>query len=526
MRTQRAPIDTIQRPYVGKDALDINEVRERKTNDTSWPPKLTVELSMAFEKMANNATPVPPTPPTPTPQRGRDPVYLVLGNYEVGTRVEVVSLSDHPDADFSAKSKDKIFELPLTGRDVTGRRASIALDEEQMKEKGIVPGETLLIRQVDEAGNASEPTLVYLDPSNWAQQAFNEPLATGGTQQVMGRRIDVFVGDHGVAGSVNPAGTVAINAKAAQDTSAPVILDKNIRFNKQPDGKVEFAFDKAFEPGATVSVQNLDSAQTESFAITETNRSGSMIRNIVDGDRFKLTVTDRAGQVSTYDFAYSAKAADGKATVGKSHTLKAEDIRLEAFAGLSPEVIGQYRQAINVLNSLTGQHPVATALQTLTANHTSWKAHHSYAHLAGDMDAAIKLWSSPDFVKTHIAELAKIGITRTEAEALLISDFNELVNKAGAGVMLKVNAPVPSNVNFDVVVNSTTANFRSTPTNRDVSIKLPSLKVGDPVVVNYTDREGKLHSFTYTYNDKAKDGRLQNNVLQMRLATNRLTSNV
>jgi hypothetical protein len=526
MRTQRAPVDTIQRPYVGKDALDINEVRERKSNDTSWPPKLTVEVSMAFEKMATGATPVPPAPPTPTPQRGRDPVYLVLGNYELGTRIEVVSLSDHPDADFNAASKDKIFELPLTGRDAPNRRASVALDDEQMKEKGIVPGETLLVRQVDEAGNASEPTLIYLDPTSWAQRAFNEPLATGGTQRVNGQRIDVFVGDHGVSGSINPASMVGINAKSTQDTSAPVIVDKNVSFSKQPDGQVMFKFDKAFEPGAQVQLKNLDNGVTDSWSIDVSTRTNSVTRPMVDGDRFELQVTDRAGLVTKQEFIYAEKAADGKAPIGKAHTLNPDDIRFAPLAGMDEAVTATYRQLATVVQNLTGNNSSATVLASLKTNQATWAT--SHPQHADAVVAAIGLLESPGFVAAYVGEKRKVMNNSNDMlNSAEIERVAQVRDATKDGATMTVKNPVPAGVKFAITLPvGPVLSFTSDVNNRNVSIPMYNLKAGDPVLINYTDRDNKLHTHTFTFDGKADGGKLKNNALQMRLAANRLTSNV
>jgi hypothetical protein len=517
----------MQRPYVGKDALDITKVRERKAHDSNWPPKLSVEVSVAFEKMADNANPVPPAPPTPNPVRGRDPVYLVLGNHEIGTRIEVVSLSDNPEADFNASCKNEIFSLPLAGRDVPGRRASITLDHDQMKAKGIVPGETLLIRQVDDAGNASIPTLVYLDPSSWANQAFNEPVQGGGSQRVNGAQFDIFVGDHGVAGSVNPAGNVAINAKAAVDTSAPAILDKNIKLAKQADGQVMFSFDKAFEPGANVRLENLDSGQTDGWNIGVDSRSGGIARSITNGDRFRLTVTDAAGLQSKYEFSYSSRAADGKAPIGKSHTLKPDDIRFEKHAGADATVTAAYQHLATVVDNLTGEGSTNDVKKILKDNMTSWKQ--SYPQYSEAMDAAVKLLASPKFAETYLAERARIvgdGTNLLSGHEMRTVMIPARQADQG-GVRMTVKNPVPVGVNFSVTAPTGPAvNFSSNTNNRDVALVLPNVKNGDPIVINYTDREGVLHTHTFTYNEKAEGGKLKNNALNMRINGNRLTSNV
>jgi hypothetical protein len=221
---------TMQRPYVGKQAIDFATVRESKRGDVTTPPKLVIERAAAFELMAKDSTIVPPPPnPAPPRQAGRDPIYLALGSYELGARIEVVSLSDNPAADFNESCKNEIFELPLTGRDVAGRRAIVAMSAEQMKEKGLVPGETLMIRQVDADGNASEPVHLYLDPTGWATASYNEPIADGSTQVVRGTEFSIQVGDHGVFGGANKASVEAVLGKTTIDNIAPKLLEGNVK---------------------------------------------------------------------------------------------------------------------------------------------------------------------------------------------------------------------------------------------------------------------------------------------------------
>jgi hypothetical protein len=140
----------------------------------------------------------------------------------------VISLSDNPAAEFSDKCKDEIFQLPVTGFNAAGDVAHVALSAEAMKEKGIVPGERLMIRQVDESGNPGPETHVFLDPQGWANQQFDEPVEGGGTQRISGRQIDIVSGLIGVDGNPNPGKTDRILGKATVDNSAPILLKDRV----------------------------------------------------------------------------------------------------------------------------------------------------------------------------------------------------------------------------------------------------------------------------------------------------------
>ena len=217
----------ITRPYVGQNSQSITDVKQtgdKKSGDVTSPQKPQVLRAWAFELAADGTTVAPP----PANAHRRDPVVIELGQIEVGTRIEVISLSDNPQAEFSELCKGEVFELPLTGYDVGNRRGSVALNAEQMKEKGIVAGERLMLRQVDKDGNASEAVHVFLDPNGWANQTLNEPVQGGGTQQVRGRQIDVAVGVINLQGNPNPGKTDRVLGKATVDQSAPKLVEGNV----------------------------------------------------------------------------------------------------------------------------------------------------------------------------------------------------------------------------------------------------------------------------------------------------------
>ena len=226
---QTSAIQGITRPYAGQNAQDLPGVKPtegKPANDVTNPPSPQVLRAWAFELAADGSQLAPPPPPAG--QRGRDPLVIELGDLEVGTRVEVISLSDNPAADFDDRCKGEIFELPLTGYDVANRRGTIALNDTQMKDKGIVPGERLLLRQVDKDGNASSAVHVHLDPTGWANQRINEPVQGGGFQQVNGRQIDVNVGLINLPGDPTPGRLERVLGKSTRDTSAPLLLAANV----------------------------------------------------------------------------------------------------------------------------------------------------------------------------------------------------------------------------------------------------------------------------------------------------------
>ena len=221
-------ITGISRPY-GQNGIDINTVKhvcDRKSGDVTSPATPQLRRAWAFEMTADGSALAPPPPPRGQP--GRDPLVIELGNIEVGTRIELISLSDNPKAEFDATCAKEIFELPLTGYDVNGRIATIALNEDQMKEKGIGAGERFMLRQVDKDGNASEAIHVHLDPQGWATAQIREPTSDGGVQNVRGRAIDIAVGIHNLPGNANPGKLERVLGKMTTDVTAPKLVTDNV----------------------------------------------------------------------------------------------------------------------------------------------------------------------------------------------------------------------------------------------------------------------------------------------------------
>ena len=413
-------IDGVKRPYVGQNAQSIGDVKQvdsKKPGDTTTPPTPTVARAWAFELAADGSAIVPP-PAAGAP--GRDPLVIELGQVEIGTRIELISLSDNPKAEFDATHKAEIFELPLTGYDVGARTATISLNEEQMKEKNIVAGERFMLRQVDKDGNASQAVHVHLDPNGWANQRINEPVLGGGTQQVMGANININTGLTGLAGNAKPGKMEQVLGKATTDTSAPKLLESAVAVTSEKLSKadhefiksyvgamtnflgssnyehaglqqqltqnasswavpykaqfdtlqtllkdpvaferiaaftnamagtsgkhIDFAqaqalsgrseasftavkFDKALEPGVTVTVQNSRTGESKSLAQGEQARSMMiLLGDVKNGDPLIITYSDRAGNAgSPYGFRYDDNAKDGKA---KSNPL---DVRISGF---------------------------------------------------------------------------------------------------------------------------------------------------------------------------------------------------
>ncbi len=352
-------INGISRPYVGQNSVDINSVKQacdKKSGDVTSPATPTLGRAWAFELTADGSVIAPPPPPRGQP--GRDPLVIELGQIEVGTRIELISLSDNPKAEFDADHKAEIFALPLSGYNVAGRTATIALNEEQMKEKGIGAGERFLLRQVDKDGNASEAIHIHLDPRGWANTQIDEPVAGGGTQRVAGRTIDIAVGVFGLPGSDQKGTMERVLGKVTTDVTAPILLEGNV---------------SALLRGHALNPKELENAREIVAAINTLIGSGSSTSAELDAQLTQNKASWETHAQYGAPFKVLAEAVSSKnekawtklseATGGTGDAVNFSKISAAGFTGL--EAIVKLDKAlepgtkVQVQNSRTGEVQVA-----------------------------------------------------------------------------------------------------------------------------------------------------------------------
>lgn len=196
-----------------KNVQGPGQVSGVTSRDVSPPPTPQVQVSIAFERAAKDATFRPNPPPISPRAGGRDPVYLELNNVEVGTTIQMLNLSANPGASWSdAKA---VVELPLTGRDIANRQASAYLSAEQMDKLGLQPGHMIQLRAVDTANpaNVSPAVTTELMPNEWVNG------------QVQEKNGDAFVNTPGAQFSMldGEAKRVPVMAKSVFDVSEPLV---------------------------------------------------------------------------------------------------------------------------------------------------------------------------------------------------------------------------------------------------------------------------------------------------------------
>jgi hypothetical protein len=123
------PDNTIQLNQVGKKLPKEVEPQSGdvviKSKDTNPPGLPTITRAFCFEHITDPSThvhPNPPPAPPPNPPYRRDPFLLELGNVELGSKVQLISLSDDPSATFDNGND---FELAFTGYDSNARSGTV-----------------------------------------------------------------------------------------------------------------------------------------------------------------------------------------------------------------------------------------------------------------------------------------------------------------------------------------------------------------------------------------------------------------
>lgn len=267
--------------------------------DTTAPAKPEIVTSMAFDRAKEGSS---------IGHRGgnsgfsagtRDPVYIELGNVELGTQIEIINLSANPHAAFD---KESTIKLELTGRDPAQRRGSVYLNNDQMTKLGLKPGDMYALRAVDRAGNASEPVTGELRPNEWAN---GDVIEDGNWAMVRGMQLSALDGE---------GERKMLVAKAVNDARPPMVDDKHVSIETKENGHTSMIFDRAIEPGANVTVLNTRDGKSYNGRVDENGKLTIPLKGLADGDPLLVSVRDNNNvEGKAIEVVYSSKCKDGKA---------------------------------------------------------------------------------------------------------------------------------------------------------------------------------------------------------------------
>ena len=227
--------------------------------DTTAPPQLTVRFAAYADVVASTRV---------------DPFFLHLSNVEPGTRLEFLNLSENPAAEWGCHAIQLPVDTANQPNGLVHGTMNMAFGEEECTKLGVQPGDVLLLRQVDAAGNASATTLVRMNLGS----RYN--LDTRGADQY------IAVG--------TPLGPNYLTVSDRPDARAPTAVPCNMSITSCTANEAKLSGRKAFEPDATVSVQNQRTGEIRSAKVDD-NGAFELPFNANVGDPLAITVTDRSG---------------------------------------------------------------------------------------------------------------------------------------------------------------------------------------------------------------------------------------
>lgn len=251
-------------------ASSINQVSTACLTDTEAPKQLGVSLAKFGDVLR-------PVPATGSFTRAGDPLVLMLTNVEPGCRLEVLNLSKNPEAEWSDEG-GKNTVPGSTLKALGDGRYGVVMGNDAAKKLGVDPGDVFEIRQVDAAGNPSEPTRIKLE------QKTQINVQNLGSAYGKVDLIDVP--------ALPMAGSARIRPYA--DAAAPTVLTKNVRIDASSADKGVLRGTKAIEPGATVSLHNEATQKTFSVVVGE-DRKFELPFDAKIGHPLHLWVTDHNG---------------------------------------------------------------------------------------------------------------------------------------------------------------------------------------------------------------------------------------
>ncbi len=244
-------------------AASIPQSADICMKDTTAPPALGVELAKYgnFEPFSGG--------------KRIDPLVLYLSNVEPNCTLQIINLSENPAACWDKDAKTLPGNLKRPIRD---GKYGLLLGNAQAGKVSLSAGDIFEIRQVDAAGNTSEPVRVTLN-----QKA--------GANRWTRINLDGRVRDD-VGAGLAPG---AYNYIPDPDQRPPVVLAKRMKIEAaKKRGKATLSTDKAVEPGCTVTVENARTHQ--SYDATADGDGKLLVEfNAEAGDPLHIRVTDYNG---------------------------------------------------------------------------------------------------------------------------------------------------------------------------------------------------------------------------------------
>ena len=299
--------------------------------DTTAPPTPTVARAMAFDRATSAARDIGNAAVNVARPHRPDPAYFELHNVEVGSRIQIINLSKNPAARWEGGD---VVELPLTGRDVQNRQASVYLSNEQMTALGVAAGDMLQLRAVDGAGNASAAVSTELMGTEWANTRIQDRI---NNTNVVTRGATVPMLD-GEGTRKN------VIAKAVNDTRPPLMAEDRLRLATWTDEAKTVA--KTLVDGLAQWKGQVNRdwfGHDECVALAKNEALPAELRAAFQ------TLVDKPGMYKDFDQAAGHNGFDTAIGLNDLKAIMANQVTLQADLALEPGA------TVNVINQRTGE---------------------------------------------------------------------------------------------------------------------------------------------------------------------------
>lgn len=272
--------------------------------DATAPQAPQVRVAAASAGLGAANAPFYPDHPPVAPAAARDPAYFELGNWEPGTKFQIINKTNNPTASFDSKAD--VVTLDPTGRDIESRIASVWMTQKEMDQINLDAGDSVWIRLIDDDGNASAPVKTRLQGAGYGQPG----RVQEGNTLLPASRMQLLDGE----------GDWKQNMilKHIADQKAPEVkqFEAKLRLDTAEDGTVTLSGNGLLEEGARVQIQNGTSGQAINGTVDgEQNLQINLGQGVKDGDTLFIVVRDvnnvAAGK---FEVRYGASCKDGRAT--------------------------------------------------------------------------------------------------------------------------------------------------------------------------------------------------------------------
>lgn len=270
--------------------------------DASAPNAPQIRVVAASAGLAGPEVPFYPNQPPAAPAAPRDPAYIELGNWEPGTKFQIINKSNNPQASFD--NKDDVVTLDPTGRDIDNRIASVWMNQKEMDKINLDAGDSIWIRLIDDDGNASTPVKSRLQGAGYGQAG---RIYENNTWQAASRM-------NLLDGEAMWKNNMVLKHIADQKAPEVKAFEARLKLETGEGGAVTLTGHGLLEEGARVQVQSGPSGQVFNGVVDGEQGLAINLDNLKDGDTLFVTVRDLNNVAAgKFEIRYGANCKDGRA---------------------------------------------------------------------------------------------------------------------------------------------------------------------------------------------------------------------